>query len=146
MKILFLDIDGVVNQYFNPKSGDFMPELMLRLKEIIKKTGAKIVLHSTWRWDARGRDEAQQALKKYGMQFIDFTPLKPNNSEMFYDKRHEHIRAWLGQNPGVKKFAVLDDCPSAELEEHPETYFRTNCQKGITDTIKNKVIKHLGTE
>ena len=60
-KVIFLDIDGVINseinQDYNFKKGRWStrnivmdPEAMLCLKEIVGKTGAEIVLSSTWRY------------------------------------------------------------------------------------------------
>lgn len=47
MKIIFLDIDGVLN-YENSKS-KVEEEKVKLLKEIVDKTGAEIVLSSDWR-------------------------------------------------------------------------------------------------
>ena len=52
MKIIFLDIDGVLNVI--PQGRDeygaiFHPEFVANLKHIIDKTGAKLVISSTWR-------------------------------------------------------------------------------------------------
>lgn len=44
--ILFLDFDGVINQGF----GRWHRDLVLRLNEITDETGAKIVIHSSWRY------------------------------------------------------------------------------------------------
>lgn len=55
MKLIFLDIDGVMNhENFNDRSRlhhghAFCPVAVQNLREIIKRTGAKIILSSTWR-------------------------------------------------------------------------------------------------
>ncbi len=52
MKIIFLDIDGVLNvipKEFDKYGGTFHPEFVENLKHIIDKTGAKIVISSSWR-------------------------------------------------------------------------------------------------
>lgn len=46
MKILFLDVDGVL--LINPREG-FRKVAMQQLKRIIDETGARIVVSSTWR-------------------------------------------------------------------------------------------------
>ena len=54
MKVVFLDIDGVLNDDTTPSRTKsrliFVDrEKLLRLKRIVAATGAKIVLSSTWR-------------------------------------------------------------------------------------------------
>ncbi len=61
MKIIFLDIDGVLNsrQYDAERGtaeGNIDVSRLLLLKQLIDQTGAKIVLTSSWRrhWDPVG--------------------------------------------------------------------------------------------
>src|ERR1700709_1279552 len=67
MKVIFLDIDGVLNSTHtaNPRSFPYIvdPELVTRLKDVLAKTGAEVVLSSTWRYDPVG----VLAAKHYGV-------------------------------------------------------------------------------
>jgi hypothetical protein len=68
MKVVFLDLDGVLNTFEDHPpgahtkvktpsgiiitvgvGGDFSPDLVANLNMITDQTGAKIVVHSTWR-------------------------------------------------------------------------------------------------
>ena len=52
MKLIFLDIDGVLNvipQGHDDFGGIFHPEFIENLKHIIEETDAKIVVSSSWR-------------------------------------------------------------------------------------------------
>jgi len=52
MKVIFLDIDGVLNvipQGHDKYGGIFHPEFVENLRTIIEATDAKIVISSTWR-------------------------------------------------------------------------------------------------
>ena len=56
MKVIFLDIDGVLNCGTTTeltKTGDRFVEnkFIERLKKIVDETGAKVVLSSDWRYD-----------------------------------------------------------------------------------------------
>jgi HAD domain in Swiss Army Knife RNA repair proteins len=55
MKVIFLDVDGVLNSKKTPNPGKFPyivdPILLSRLLELLRLTDAKIVLSSTWRLD-----------------------------------------------------------------------------------------------
>ena len=116
MKIIFTDIDGVLNEDTTPtrtKSRMIFidEEKLLRLKRIVDVTGAKIVLSSTWRYD---RDdpkhngdflELREAFHNVGLDFYDFTPV-----DAIGIRRGMEIRAWLGLHRGeVGKFIILDD-------------------------------------
>jgi len=48
LKIIFLDVDGVLN--IGTTQGHFEPNLLKNLKSIILQTNAKIVLSSTWKY------------------------------------------------------------------------------------------------
>lgn len=75
MKIIFLDIDGVLN-HCETRSGicspteplplPIAPECMARLNRLIADTGAKIVISSSWRKFARWQDLGP-ALMRHGL-------------------------------------------------------------------------------
>lgn len=114
MKVLFLDIDGVLNSDATTrKTGtgwDFVDDIHIeRLKRILDATGAKVVLSSTWRYD---RDEPklnsdflelQDYLKQFDIEFYDYTP----NSNPY--QRGLEIQEWLDEHPEVEQFVILDD-------------------------------------
>ena len=115
MKVIFLDIDGILNEDTTPtrtKSRVIFidQDKLLRLKRIVDATGAKIVLSSTWRYD---RDDAQhngdflelqEAFHKVGLDFYDFTP-----EDAIGIRRGMEIKAWLGLHPEVERYIILDD-------------------------------------
>lgn len=132
MKIIFLDFDGVLNDtkcitrvptMLGRKWGhDSIRTYLVRdLNEIIRQTGAKVVVSSSWRqvFDA---SELQQILCEAGFEgeVIDTTPVMCENNRFsdegrFYDRADE-IRAWLylrdndgGRNEPIDGFVVLDD-------------------------------------
>lgn len=87
MKIIFLDIDGVLNSAFwyekrfkesldipYPDS-EFDPETIQRLNRIIKNTKAKVVISSSWR-SSKTIKEMQELFNRLGFvgEIIDFTP------------------------------------------------------------------------
>ena len=48
MKIIFLDVDGVLN-HEHDSTGTMKPKLLSHLGDLVRKTSSKIVLSSTWR-------------------------------------------------------------------------------------------------
>jgi HAD domain in Swiss Army Knife RNA repair proteins len=112
MKIIFLDIDGVLNNTHteNPRKFPYIvdPELVERLKALLTATGAQIVLSSTWRYDPVGLLAAEH----HGIPFIDATPDLPEKA------RRDEIRQWISDHGGVERFLVIDD-EDDELDELP---------------------------
>ena len=115
MKVIFTDIDGVLNDDTTPTRTSsrvvFVDEEKLqRLKRIVDATQAKIVLSSTWRYDREDPKyngdflELQEAFKNVGLEFYSYTPLDPAGG-----RRGMEILAWLGMHPGVSQYIILDD-------------------------------------
>ena len=116
MKVLFLDIDGVLNSHKYdltrmPDEGNIDETRLPLLFEIIVRTDAKIVLSSSWRehhWskeadmsDAVGW-ELDELFGRYGLEIFDKTPVLPNND------RSEEIKRWLADHE-AEHFVILDD-------------------------------------
>ena len=117
-KIIFLDIDGVLNSmdYFKQTKGckgytEINPEKVKLLKEVVDRTGAEIVLSSTWRDLGKRKNEPEHpmytyltdTLKECGMEIIDHTPYIGQD-------RPKEIKAWLDkQSDKDIRFVSLDD-------------------------------------
>ncbi len=146
MKILFLDIDGVLNttesRIRNGLDHIDMEKVDL-LKSIVFATDAKIVLSSTWRLKDRDLQLVKDALAEYGMEVYDSTPngveLEPGT--LWWD-RSEEIKDWL-KGKQVEKVAILDDWEDAGTGFGP-SFFMTDENYGLTLTIAREVIGHLG--
>lgn len=120
MKVIFLDIDGVLNSRIYDRKRDWNAQTdvdetrLPLLKKIVQETGAKIVLSSTWRehWDKDcGKCDADgvyinASLFKHGLEIFDKTPDLGRGAD-----RPEEIRTWLNSaREPVESFVILDDC------------------------------------
>lgn len=142
MKILFLDIDGVVNcvttaQRYRGFIG-IDPYMAILVDRIIQSTGCKVVLSSTWRLTEDGRDEVRRQV----CDFIDCTPDMQKGHNYGFTKRGYEIEAWLKNHPEVKKYAILDDNTDM-LPDQP--FFKTSWTVGLTQEIANEVINYLNS-
>ena len=142
MKIIFLDIDGVLNHCdtrhcVEPTAGEplpipIAPECMARLNRLVAETAAKIVISSSWRKFARWQDLGP-ALVRHGLvaDVIGETPDLVNEAlwlerwrtregaPFTYERmeRGWEIREWIAAHPEVTAFVILDDCSDmAELK------------------------------
>lgn len=114
MKVIFLDVDGVLNDQtwlhlFMESEID--ETRVARLAEIVKATDAKIVLSSSWRVlmdepDEIGMriwDDFVDKLRKFGLEIYDRTPV------IGMDRPLE-IKTWLDKHKGqIDTFISLDD-------------------------------------
>lgn len=140
MKILFLDIDGVLNsREFNKRIGDctsVSPKLIEKINRVIRETECKIVVSSTWRL-YHNKIELYAFLSSYGFngEIIGYTPdLKGEKG------RGQEINQWLSQNPQVTAFAIVDD---DSFDISSDKLVKTSFDVGITDENANKLIEIL---
>lgn len=118
MKIIFLDVDGVLNSLRNviaqggfpfPKGSNVEQSPLHReenldalavgmVRKLCDETGAKIVLSSTWR---EHLDSVSEFGKRWALPIIDATP---------FGAKQGAISRWLEEHrPLVDKYAILDD-------------------------------------
>lgn len=139
MKVIFLDVDGVLNTHqFIQRNGftavdDVLVDIVVG---IVKATDAKIVLSSSWRLDEKDKQIIFETFRQKNIEIIDCTPWL---STCRWVPRCEEIQDWLDKNP-VDKFAIIDDEPDAKIEG---SFFRTDENRGITVQIAEAVINHL---
>ena len=133
MKIIFLDIDGVLNcdGTSNPRKFPYVvdPILLHRFNHLLTRTAAQVVLSSSWRYDPAGLFSA----RFHGIPFIDVTPDLP------HEPRRKEILAWLRERP-IERFAVIDD-QDDELDDLP--LFQPYAGEGLTDEVANAVADYL---
>ncbi len=139
MKVVFQDIDGVLNSRddFTETSGVHVinKNMLQRLKKILDCTGAKVVLSSTWRFDSKGINIVRSNLQEIGHEIFSVTP----NIDIF-DRKTE-IKTWLEDHPEVVLWVVLDDWPDADLGDG--SFVRTHFDEGLTDFHVSKCIDIL---
>lgn len=134
MKIIFLDIDGVMNSEVYHKTIDtkkknwrrFDPDAVKIIKRLVEEYEAKIVISSLWRFVAK--KELATELKETGLinhLHIDWkTPIiEPGH-------RGKEIKLWLANHTEIKEFVILDD-DSDVLEMFDDEFVRTDYYDGL---------------
>lgn len=140
MKVIFLDIDGVLNneehivkihgllgkeQYLDllRETGElpFDYRSCELLQEFIKTTNAEVILSSTWRLNP----EAPNIIKRYaGIEIKDITP-------RLKGIRGEEIQKYLDNHKEITNYVILDD-DSDMLESQKEHFVKVNNKVGLT--------------
>lgn len=133
-RIIFLDIDGVLNckRTPNPRKLPYIvdPPLLGRLKQVVAGTGAEVVLSSTWRYDPAGLFSARY----WGVPFVDVIPDMPE------EPRRDEIMAWLKAHREVHRFAVVDD-EDDELDALP--LFQPSAATGLSEKVAGGLTRYL---
>lgn len=156
MKIIFLDIDGVLNhQLFYEKRTDKSIEIDVEkvklLNEIHSKINVKYVITSTWRKE-HSLEELKTIFKKYRFtgEIIDVTPiLKFENSSLSVPRGCE-IQQWITDNKDKlgtnilswKSYVILDD-NSDMLYWHRNNFFLVDGYCGLTPNLIYKLKNFL---
>lgn len=137
-KVLFLDIDGVLNNSASLAEGvHIIPEKCLLVRDVCWRTGAKIVISSTWRSD-RSLDELQRIFRLMGLGglIVDVTPWHKEGP------RGDEIAHWLRDNTKTRQYAIIDD--DADMLEKQMPYFvKTEFRVGISTFERDKLIDIL---
>lgn len=123
MKVIFLDIDGVLNVYGSPYCGTrdefgdmFHKEFVDNLRWIIEQTGAVIVISSSWRFEGLAKMQLMWEMRDLPGKVIAVTPseqvLVNEGIAEFYDQvcRGMEIQYWLDRcHQPVTNYVIIDD-------------------------------------
>lgn len=165
MKIVFLDVDGVLNSNFwndshqkEISAGVLIDEEKVRLlAEIIARTNARIILHSGWRFwlDEQFMPLRKEAthftmlMKKYKLEFFDRTPdlrteevLRTNKLSLV---KASEILSWLSAHEDIERYLVLED-----LDLHNDVVrahqVQTDQTRGLTREDVEQAVHFLSRE
>ena len=167
MKIIFLDIDGVLNSKhwweIRPKSKGYQneeahalrnldPEAIKRLNTLLDRSGAVCVLSSTWR-TMYTLSKMQRLLEEKGFtgQLFASTPShasrpsrKDEQGEVIYERRGIEIQTWLdmlGPRHQPDSFVILDD--DGDMAHLMPRLVQTHFDDGLTEVHVEKAMELL---
>lgn len=170
MKILFLDIDGVLNSdelfrsfeqaqaRYEATNGEgrklfdmihmetmLDPKLVANLNKVIEATSCKVCLSSSWRTHVE-LDLMQTMLENKGFigQLISKTPKRRND----WGVRGLEINDWLEdftmEHGDLESFAIVDD--NDDMEPHMAHLVQTDMAEGLTEEKADELIARLNGE
>lgn len=165
-KIIFLDIDGVLNTqlWYIQKNRHtpidkygyaFDPNAVANLKRIVEETGADIVISSSWKCMGLIQMEDMWNDRNLPGRIIGITPNSVSDElllhadidsmELFHI-RGEEIKEWLSKHgKRVSNYVIIDDMDNM-LPEQQSHFVQTNPEVGITKEDSEKAIKILNKE
>jgi hypothetical protein len=142
LKIIFLDIDGVLNSKTYYKMVDrtkkdwnrFNPLAVEMIKRLIEEFKSSIVISSTWRYAFV--KELKNELIKSGM--VKYLHKDWKTPEAYPSHRGEEINLWLDNHPEAIDYVIIDDDKNI-LEEQKNWFIRTDINEGMTEEHYYKV-------
>lgn len=148
IKVLFLDVDGVLNRCGKSNQGLETDKCDL-LADICRLTGCKVVVSSTWRKYPRLMgDRLLPMFRSRGIECIGQTPELVNERKLLDGSklltakpRRDEIKAWLAAHPEVATYVILDD--DRDADDGAGCYVRTDSYTGLTDEIAAEGIRRL---
>lgn len=144
-KIIFLDIDGVLNSWGSYYALGGYPHTLqevglfdwvaIGLLQRLCKSDAniKIVMSSSWRLSF----PADAFTKAFDLPVIDNTPGDDTES------RGEEIRQWLAAHPTIRNYVIIDDNDWV-LPHQRKRFVKTDPDVGLTFHNIRKVMRILG--
>ena len=148
-KIIFLDIDGVLNvipQGHDEYGSIFHEHFVDNLRKIIDETNAKIVISSSWRMSGLEFMREMWSERNLPGDIVGITPVSYENLIRGYE-----IQEWIDKYD-VKKYVIIDDdqdmlphqlpffVKTSENSDHED---RVDIGYGLTNICTEKVIKIL---
>ena len=146
VKLLFLDVDGVLNSMDSCRQNtEIQDEKLKLLKTIIDSTNAEIVISSSWRLNETELKQLEYSLNKYNMEHIGCTP------KIFF--RTDEIKAFMNnylkanKNIKITNWIAIDDMDLNKynpkmMDGH---FVKTSLLSGLTQFDVEKAIKLLNT-
>lgn len=151
MKVIFLDVDGVLN---NDLTLDLSPggwvgvddTLTERLHRIVEATGAQIVLTSDWKdeWDVSARLRTSDGRYLHGQLAKAGVIIKDKTVDLGYD-RGAGIAEYLKTHPDITSWIVIDDTPYPDFGKNGvlPRFIKTMNPLGLTEKHVARAISML---
>lgn len=156
MKVIFVDIDGVLNysggKSVTPERMHFVEdEKLILLKQIVDATGAYLVLSSSWRYGWREVDfgrttsvfahnyfRLRDKFHEFGMAFFSKTPILAGFT------REMEIRYWLSnyEDEQMDAYVILDD-DEFEFQNLKDHLIQTQSNEGLLESHVIRAINIL---
>jgi len=147
MKVIFLDIDGVlvtrnsIKYQFSKFPDDttirFCKNAVKNLNSLTRLTKAKIVISSTWRL-FHSLEDLQNIFKKQRVSGKIISTTSIDKAPVEIDiPRGQKIAAWLAKQSDVEQYVIIDDDVQADcIQFHPYNCVETSYKFGFSPEEK----------
>lgn len=137
-KIIFLDIDGVLNQ-FEQSPRFLMIDQIKLLRFVMKVTGAHVVIHSSWAITKLGHEIVDLTFKQ--LDVVDYEWICDPQPSKYFEKPRM-ITDYLIAHP-CDKWIILDDVDEGWTPEQLDHWVHVDYHKALDDSSASEVINRL---
>ncbi|MBZ5709030.1 HAD domain-containing protein [Nannocystis pusilla] len=142
-RVIFLDIDGVMNTLSTPVDAArgltslLLPRCVAALNQVVRATGAAVVVTSTWRLTMPLAElRAHFAAAGCVAEILDITP------DLDAPRREREIAAWLAAQPEPPRaWCILDD--DRDMGALADRLVSTDSHRGLGDHELPRVLALL---
>ena len=147
MKIIFLDIDGVMNSSFGkePYESDMEVSKLLLLKRLIDETRSNgIVITSDRRYSNIDMKHKTEVFNKYGINVLG--KIRYPNIKDPLDNRGKQIMDYLSNSKEeISNIVIIDDIDDGISNLFPNEFILVNKTFGLNENNLNKAIEMLNS-
>lgn len=152
MKILFFDIDGVLNDHSKHRYSEYCgikPECMELFNRIIGATNCKLVLISAWRYMILNNEMTlrgfEYMLNTHGLLYSPGVLIGHTCADEVWDSREAQIQDWRNVNSNPVNFAIVDDLnlDFSYNKVYKGKFIQTDGNQGLTLKNAADIIKVL---
>lgn len=151
MKVIFLDIDGVLNRAYTPDRAPcgvigVEDYLISHLYDIVKYTGAEIVLTSTWKKEwSKSINYKSEDFKYLERKLKNFNLSIKDKTIDTFDNRGEGIKKYLIDHPEITNWVVLDDDIFDDYDDEIKSHLvqTSFCEGALSNSKAAKAIAIL---
>lgn len=137
-RILFLDVDGVLNSRDECGLDGLGDSHLLQLNRIVDETGCQIVLTSSWRLADDLLAKLRLASDRHGI------PLWIESTPDLSGDRAEEVQAWIAANGPCVGVVIDDDCDG--FETTGLRCVQTSVDHGLTPELATEVIRAFDSQ
>lgn len=138
MKVLFLDVDGVLNMHNSGGPKTLNRNRLRLLQKIIVTTGCNVVISSSWRKSHFYLSLLGRSLKYRNISIHSITRDLSDLNLL----RGDEIKDWIDRHLDVEQYAIIDD--TDEMLDSQQAYFvQTDPNIGLTNDIASRIIQIL---
>ncbi len=145
MKLIFLDIDGVLNSSIGkgPYISDMEVEKLQLLKKLIDESNCLgVVITSDRRYSKIDMEHKIEAFDKFDIKVVGATR-NPSNDDL-EDNRGKQITDFLADSKeDIERIVILDDNDEGISELFPDEFILVNKYYGLNEDIYKKTIEIL---
>ena len=144
MKIIFLDIDGVLNSAMgkDPYFSDMEEKKLILLKSLIDEShSAGVVITSDRRYSSIDMSDKKKAFDRFDIKVVG--ELRRPNIDDYDDNRGKQIKDYLIENPHIDSFVILDDNDDGISPLFKDNFILINRFFGLDEEVLLKAKKIL---